>query len=58
MTEILMVTLTPQLQKTAIKKRASHPSWTREPDIDFRKLVDRLKQAETTMKLEETEYLK
>ena len=26
MTEILMMTLTPQLRKIAIKKRASHPS--------------------------------
>ena len=58
MTEILMMTLTPQLRKTAIKKRASHPSSTREPDLDFRKLVDKLEQAEITMKLEETENLK
>ena len=28
MTEILMMTLTPQLRKKAIKKRASHPSST------------------------------
>ena len=55
MTEILMMTLTPQLRKIAIKKRASHPSSIREPDLDFRKLVDKLKQAEITMKLEETE---
>ena len=55
MTEILMLTLTPQLQKIAIKKRASHPSSIREPDINFRKLVDKLEQAESTMKLEETE---
>ena len=58
MTEILMITLTPQLRKIAIKKRASHPSSIREPDFDFRKLVDKLEQAETTMKLEETENLK
>ena len=58
MTEILMLTLTPQLQKIAIKKRASHPSSFREPDLDFRKLVDKLEQAEITMKLEETEKLK
>ena len=58
MTEILMITLTPQLRKIAIKKRASHPSSFREPDLDFRKLVDKLEQAETTMKLEETENLK
>ena len=37
MTEILMMTLTPQLRKIAIKKRASHPSSIREPDLDFRK---------------------
>ena len=58
MTEILMMTLTPQLRKMAIKKRASHPSSIREPDLDFRKLVDKLEQAEITMKLEETESLK
>ena len=58
MTEILMMTLTPQLRKIAIKKRASHPSSIREPDLDFRKLVDKLEQAEITMKLEETENLK
>ena len=58
MTEILMMTLTPQLRKIAIKKRASHPSSIREPDLDFRKLVDKLEQAEITMKLEETEKLK
>ena len=58
MTESLMMTLTPQLRKIAIKKRASHPSSIREPDLDFRKLVDKLEQAEITMKLEETENLK
>ena len=40
------MTLTPQLRKTAIKKRASHPSSNREHDIDFRKLVDKLEQAD------------
>ena len=58
MTEILMMTLTPQLRKIAIKKRASHPSSIREPDLDFRKLVDKVEQAEITMKLEETANLK
>ena len=58
MTEILMMTLTPQLRKIAIKKRASHPSSIRESDLDFRKLVDKLEQAEITMILEETENLK
>ena len=58
MTEILMMTLTPQLRKIARKNRASHPSSIREPDLDFRKLVDKLEQAEITMKLEETENLK
>ena len=58
MTEILMMTLTPQLRKIAIKKRASHPSSIREPDLDFRKLVDKLEQAEITLKLEETDNLK
>ena len=47
MTEILMMTLTPQLRKLAIKKRASHPSSIREPYLDFGKLVDKLEQAET-----------
>ena len=58
MTEILMITLTPQLRKIAIKKRASHPSSIQEPDLDFRKLVDKLEQEEITLKLEETENLK
>ena len=53
-----MMTLTPQLRKIAIKKRASHPSSIRKPDLDFRKLVNKLEQAEITMKLEETENLK
>ena len=55
MTEILMMTLRPQLPQIAIKKRESHPSSIRQPDLDFRKLVDNLEQAEITMKLEETE---
>ena len=50
--------LTPELRKIAIKKRASHPSSVRDPDLDFRKLVDKLEQAEITMKLEENENLK
>ena len=58
MTEIVIVTLTPQLRKIAIKKRASHPSSIREPDLDFRKLLDKVEQAEITTKLEETENLK
>ena len=58
MTEILMMTLTPHLRKIAIKKRASHPSSIREPDLDFRKIVDKLEQAEIIMKLEETQNLK
>ena len=57
-TEILMMSLTPQLRKIATKKRASHPSSIQEPDLGFRKLVDKLEQAEITMKLEETENLK
>ena len=58
MTEILMMTLTIQLRKIAIKKRASHPSSIREPELDFKKLLDKLEQAKITMKLEETENLK
>ena len=53
-----MMTLTPRLRKIAIKKRASHPSSIREQDLDFRKLVNKLKQSEISMKLEETENLK
>ena len=56
--EIVMMTSTPQLRKIALKKRASHPSSIQKPDLDFRKLVDKLEQAEITMKLEETENLK
>ena len=52
-----MMTLTPQLRKIAIRRRASHPSSIREPDIDFRKLVDKLEQAKITIKLIETENL-
>ena len=52
------MTLTPQLRKKAIKKRASHPSSIREPDLDLRKLADKLEQAEITMKLEEIKNLK
>ena len=40
--ETLMMNLTPPLRKIAIKKRASNPSSTRELNIDFRKLVDKL----------------
>ena len=58
MTEVLMMTRTPQLRKVAIKKRAPHPSSIREPALDFRRLVDKLEQAEITMKLEKTEKLK
>ena len=58
MEEILRMTLTPQLRKIAIKKRASHPSSIREPDLYFRKQVDKIEQAETTMKLEATENFK
>ena len=40
------------------KKRASHPSSIRDPDMDLQTLVDKLEPAESTMKLEETESLK
>ena len=53
-----MMTLTPQLRKIALKKRASYPSSIREPDLDFRNLEDKQEQAEITMKLDETENLK
>ena len=58
MTEILRMTLTSQLRKIAIKKRASHPFSIREPDLGFRKLVNKLVQAEITMKLEGTKNQK
>ena len=58
MTEILMMTLTPQLKKIAIKKRASHPSSIQEPNLDFRKLAEKLEQAKITMKLDESEKSK
>ena len=58
MTEILMMPLTSQLQKIAIKKRASHPSSIRKPFVDLRKLVDKIERAESIMELEETENLK
>ena len=58
MTESLMMTPTLQSRKITIKKRESHLSSIREPDLDFRKQVDKLEQAEITMKLEETENQK
>ena len=58
MTKILMMTLTPQLRKIALKKSTSHPSSIRELDIESRKLVDKLEQAEITLKLEETKNSK
>ena len=58
MTENLMMTLTPQLRKIAIKKSISSHSSIQETDLDFRKLVDKLEQSEITMKFEETENLK
>ena len=58
MTESLIMTMTTQVRKIAIKKRVSHPSSIREPDLDFRILVDKFENAEITMKLEETENLK
>ena len=47
MTEILMMTLTPQLRKVANKKIVSHPSSIREPYLDFRKLLDKLEKQES-----------
>ena len=41
--------------RIAIKKTATHSSSVCEPEIDFCKLVDKLEQAELTMKLEETD---
>ena len=58
MTEVLMMTLKPQLRKIAIKERSSHPSSIRKLNRDFRKLVDKLAQAKVTVKLAETKNLK
>ena len=58
MTEILIMTLTPQLRKIAIKKGASYPCSIREPDLDSGKLVDKLEQAQITVKMKESENLK
>ena len=59
MTEILMMTLLRQLQKKQQRKRQHHIlPLPEEPDLDFRKLVEKLEQVEITMKLEETENLK
>ena len=50
------MTPTPQLRKIVIRKRASHPSSSRELNIDFPKLVSKLEQAEIFVKqLEEAE---
>ena len=57
-TEILLMTLTPQLRKISVEKSALHPSSLREIDIQFSKLVDKLEQAEVTLNLQETENLK
>ena len=57
MTEFLMMTLKTTTTKYSKKTRASHSSSNQEPYIDFRKLVDKLEQAEITAKLEETENL-
>ena len=53
-----MTTPTPQIRKIAKNKRPSHPSSIRELNIVFPKLVDKIEQAEHTMKLEATENLK
>ena len=50
--------LNTSIKENSYEERASHPSSIREPDLDFRKLVDKLEQAEITMKFEETENLK
>ena len=57
MTEILMMNLTTTIRQSWKKKRASHPSSIRGPDIPG-KLVDKLEQAEITMKSEKTEISK
>ena len=44
--------------KDGNKKRASYPTSICDPNLNFRKLVDKLKPAEITMNLEETENLK
>ena len=42
MTNFLMMILTPQSRKKAMKNRASHASSIRETKIDFRKLLGKL----------------
>ena len=49
-----MMNLTPQTKIFTIQRRASHPSSVHELDTDFRKLVDKLEQAEIIMRIEVT----
>ena len=51
-----MISITPQLSKIAIKKRASHPPSFREHNTTFRKIVDKIKQAEITKKLKQKRF--
>ena len=46
------------IREISTKNRASHPSSNSEPVIDYRKLGDKLKPSEITVKLDETEILK
>ena len=49
-----MMNLIPQIKTFAIQRSASNPSTVHELDTDFRKLVDKLEQAEIMMKMEVT----
>ena len=59
MTELLLVTLKPQLRKIAIKREHQiHHQFENPTSILENNLVDNLEQAEITMKLERTENSK
>ena len=44
------------IRKKITREKASHPSSTRGPDIDFQKLVGKLKQIKVTKIIEETNF--
>ena len=44
------------IRKKITREKASHPSSTRGPDIDFQKVVGKLKQIKVTKIIEETNF--
>ena len=44
------------IRKKITREKASHPSSTRGPDIDFQKLVGKLKQIKVTKIIDETNF--